>query len=168
MWPGGKISKRSQSSFNAFISEAKYTAPTPQKNKQMTKFQSMLLIRFWRKVLLFRFYNRKSCCCRLRWNCKKESWWSWYHRFPNPGRVVLCQLGHEQRWRTCRASLPKQRRTCHQACPLLPRQHPRTAAAQPIIIIIINPTQFLPFHNKFRSHADQHWCRDSKQSRIWN
>jgi hypothetical protein len=33
MWPGGKISKRSQSSFNAFISEAKYTAPVPQKKQ---------------------------------------------------------------------------------------------------------------------------------------
>ncbi len=112
-------------------------SPCTTKNKHMTRFQSMLLIRFLPKVLLLQFYNSKSCCCRLRWNCKKESWWSWYHRFPNPGRVVLCQLGHEQQWKTCHASLPKQRRTFHQACPLLPRQHPRTAAAQPIIIIII-------------------------------
>jgi hypothetical protein len=34
MWPGGKISKRSLSSFDAFISEVKYIAPTPQ-NKQI-------------------------------------------------------------------------------------------------------------------------------------
>ncbi len=31
-----------------------------------------------------------------------------------------------------------------------------------------SPTQFLPFHNKFRSHADQYWCHDSKQTTIWN
>jgi len=44
-------------------------------------------------------YNNKSCCYKLRWNCRKESWWSWYHRFPNLGRVVLCRRRDKRKWR---------------------------------------------------------------------
>jgi hypothetical protein len=40
--------------------------------------------------LLLSFYNNKSCSHMLRWNCRNESWWSWYHCFPSLGRVVLC------------------------------------------------------------------------------
>jgi hypothetical protein len=98
MWHGGKISKHSQSSFNVFTSEAKYTAIAPQKNKQMMRSQSMLLIKFLPTILLLRFYNNKSCCYRLRWNCRKESWWSWYHHFPSLGKVVLCRRRHKRRW----------------------------------------------------------------------
>ncbi len=62
------------------------------------KSQSMLLIKFLPTILLLRFYNNKSCCYRLRWNCRKESWWSWYHRFPSLGKVVLCRRRHKRRW----------------------------------------------------------------------
>ncbi len=54
----------------------------------MTRSQSLLLIRFL--LTLLQFYNNKFCFYRLRWNYKKESWWSWYHRFLNPSIMVLC------------------------------------------------------------------------------
>jgi hypothetical protein len=50
---------------------------------------------------LLQFCNNKSCCYRLKWNFRKESWWNWYHRFPSLGRVVLCQLGHMQLRSSC-------------------------------------------------------------------
>ncbi len=65
------------------------TQPLHHTKKQMTRFQSMLLINFLPIVLLLRFYNSKSCCNKLRWNWRKESWWSWYHLFPSPGSGVM-------------------------------------------------------------------------------
>jgi len=61
------------------------------------KSQSML-IKFLPTILLLWFYNNKSCCYRLRWNCRKESWWSSYHRFPSLGKVVLCRRRDKRRW----------------------------------------------------------------------
>jgi hypothetical protein len=67
------------------------------------KSQSMLLIKFLLTILLFRFYNSKSYYYRLKWNCRKESWWIWYHCFPSPGRVVLCGRRDKRRrqWHRC-------------------------------------------------------------------
>ncbi len=65
------------------------------------KSQSMFFIKFLPTILLLRFYNSKSCRYRLRWNCRKESWWSWYHCFPNLGRVVLCKRRDKRRRHHC-------------------------------------------------------------------
>jgi hypothetical protein len=81
-------------------------------------------------IRLLRFYNSKFCCCKLRWNCKKESWQSLYNHFPNPDRVVLCQLGHEQLQRTFIAhaysfkySKTTTSSTCHRFFALARTQH---------------------------------------------
>ncbi len=98
MWLGGNLK-----TFTIILQhhlQGEVYNPCTIKKQVDDKISIHVVIRFLLTVLLLRFNTNKSCCCRLRWNCRKESWWSWYHRFPSLGRTVLSQLGHEQLWKT--------------------------------------------------------------------
>jgi hypothetical protein len=116
MCPGGKTSKRSQSSFKAFISDAKYTPPADSRrrawihacNASSDQFQTM--IPQWENNILW-----ESC-----------RYWRTYHRFPNPGTRAWCRWDHERQWRTCHASPPTQTRTFRPTYPRRPHPPLRT------------------------------------------